>query len=781
MAGTPKTEGAGLHVGRDAQGTPVRLKPSSLRTHGVIVGMTGSGKTGLCLVMLEELVRAGVPVIAIDPKGDLGNLGLVFPDLDAGSFAPWADGADPAQLAATWREGLAGWGYGPEQVAQLRDTLELSLYTPGSEAGISVDLLGMLAAPPTDQLTDLEGLRGLIRDTVSGLLGLVGRSTDPVRDPAHVVLSHILERAWTAGEDLDLEALITRLVDPPFEKVGVFPTDRFFPPDDRMDLAMGLNGVIASPAFAAWTQGEALDIQQMLTVGPDGRVPVNVFSIAHLPESERHFFVALLLGRVLAWSRSQPGTERLRAVVFFDEVAGYLPPHPQNPASKSPLLMLMKQARAMGLGVVLSTQNPVDVDYKALSNAGLWAIGRLRTEQDRKRMLKGLDPSLDAAVQGLGKREFLLARAKGGHTVFSTRWAMCYLRGPFTRQEISSLRAPRAGLIEAAAPPRPATPPPPVREHLADQPPPLPEVDQVFLDPRVAHGARLGPSLQALSEPPRDDGRIRWVPALWAELSLHFQASRQGFSLDHQEHRLVFPLPTDSLPASGHLRLELEASDLLGSPPQGAIYEELPAWLDEEREWKAAQKQLVDAVYRSETRGMFVHAGLRLYGRGGERREDFEARCTKALEDRVDAAVAKLRERTEKKVDTLEGRIRARERKLEDYEGAVSSRKAEEAVNVGETVLSFFTGRRKSLSTAMTRRSRTREAQDRVERTADEIAELKEQVSELLQEVKEQVQDIRQAELDKLAEIEEREVRLRKQDIQLRRFGLLWVPVTRRI
>ena len=772
---------ARLHLGKDASDQAIELKPSSLRTHGVVVGMTGSGKTGLCLVMLEELVRAGVPVIAIDPKGDLGNLGLVFPSLDAASFAPWADGAEPEKLATTWRQGLAGWGYGPEQLSELKDKLDLSLYTPGSEAGIPVDLLGMLAAPPADQLQDLEGLRGLVRDTVSGLLGLVGRSTDPVRDPAHVVLSHVLEKAWTAGQDLDLEAVITQLVDPPFEKVGVFPTDRFFPPDDRMDLAMQLNGVIASPAFASWTKGEALDVDRMLRV-EGGRVPVSVFSIAHLPETERHFFAALLLGRILAWSRSQPGTERLRAVVFFDEVAGYLPPHPKNPASKAPLLMLMKQARAMGLGVLLATQNPVDVDYKALSNAGLWAIGRLRTEQDRKRLLKGLDPGLDGEVQALGKRQFLLARAKGGHTVFSTRWAMCYLRGPFTRQEIASFQAPRA-LPERPSPPAAAPPPPPepAPPELPDTPPPLEQVDQVYLDPRVAQGARLGSTLQFMAEPPRPDGRTRWVPALWAEMVLHFQSSRHGFSLDHHEHRLLFPLPELGLSGEEQLRLPLEASDLLGSPPSGALFEALPAWLDEDKEWKTAQKQLVDEVYRSETRGMFVHRALRFYGRGGESREDFEARCTEQLQERIDAGIAKLRQRYEKKVDTLEDRIRARERKLEDYEGAVRSRKAEEAVNVGETVLSFFTGRRKSLSTAMTRRSRTREAQARVERTEDEIGDLKEQIAELLEELKEQVEDIRQKELDKLQDIEEREVRLRKQDIQLRRFGLLWVPVTRRI
>ena len=386
-------------------GTPVDLEAEDFTTHGVVVGMTGSGKTGLCLVMLEEFVRAGVPIIAIDPKGDLGNLSLVFPELSPEDFAPWADGQDPAELARRWKEGLAGFGLGAEELAGLQEKLDLTLYTPGSDAGEPVDVLAALAAPL--DVSDVEALRGLVSDTVGGLLGLVGKSADPVRDPAHIVLSTIIERSWSQGEDLDLEALITHLVDPPFEKVGVFPTDRFYPPDDRMDLAMLLNGVIASPSFSAWTRGASLDVDRMLSGG------VHVFCLAHLAEAERQFFVSLLLGRIVAWSRLQPGTERLRALVFLDEAAGYLPPHPKSPPTKGPVLTLMKQARAVGLGVLLATQNPVDLDYKALSNAGLWFVGRLRTEQDRRRLLKGL-PDPDADLGALPRRHFLLARAKGG-------------------------------------------------------------------------------------------------------------------------------------------------------------------------------------------------------------------------------------------------------------------------------------------------------------------------------------------------------------------------------
>jgi len=379
--------GDGLYLGRVLEGdADLRLPADRLRTHGVVVGMTGSGKTGLCVVLLEELARAGVPVIAIDPKGDLGNLGLLFGGLSAEEFAPWVGADERADEVATrWRDGLARWGVGPQQVHDLRESMALTIYTPGSDAGVPIDVLGAFRRP--DRELDEEARLAIVTASVSGLLQLVGHTGDPVRDPAHIVLSQIVDAAWGAGEDPDLETLILRLVDPPFAKVGVFPLDRFFPPDDRMELAMALNGLVAAPTFAPWTRGVGLDIDAMLRPVAGGRTPIHVFSLAHLADPQRQFVLSLLLGRLQAWSRSQPGTSDLRALLYFDEVAGYLPPHPHDPPTKRPLLTMMKQARAVGLGVVLATQNPVDIDYKALSNAGLWCIGRLQTPQDRNRLL----------------------------------------------------------------------------------------------------------------------------------------------------------------------------------------------------------------------------------------------------------------------------------------------------------------------------------------------------------------------------------------------------------
>lgn len=779
---------SGIFLGQDVDTqAPYTLRPKDLRTHGVVLGMTGSGKTGLALVLLEELVREGVPIIALDPKGDLGNLALLFPQLQASDFAPWADGKDPAQLAERWRSGLGKWGLGPEAIDQLKSGMDLSLFTPGSTAGQPVNVLGALRRPHPNVLDDPEGRRGLISGVVSGLLGLVGVSADPVRDPEHIVLSQILETAWINGQDLDLEGLILQLVDPPFSKVGVFPLDTFFKPDDRMKLAMAFNGVIASPSFATWTQGADLDIDRMLRT--DGPTPVNVFAMSHLSEPERQFFTSLILGRILAWSRTQPGTERLRAVLFFDEVAGYLPPHPKNPPSKAPILTMMKQARAMGLGVVLATQNPVDLDYKALSNAGMWAVGRLRTEQDRKRVLAGIPgEGLDDRVAGLNKREFLVALAKGGHSVVGSRHAMCYLRGPFTLQEIRTLGAsedtlsrtsPADGSVEQA----PATPQPQAVSQQADDgllpaPPPV-DLPMFTLDPRVAFAERFGGVFSEGAKPAREDGKIEFQPAVYAELSLRFD-ERNGFVEDKHEHRVWFPLG-QRLSAHSHT-VAIEARDLLSDPPDNGRFGALPEWLDEERELKALQKQVEEDLYRTETTGMFVCPPLKLYGKAGESREDFLARCEAVVDENIDAKVAKLRDSYETKADRLQDRIAKKESAINRLEQDLKARQAAEVVNVGEMILGAFMGRRRrTVSGAMSRRTTTMRAKARVGEAQDDLERMMSEVEELRVELDDKIAEIEDSERKDLQAIEAREVRLDKSDIQLRRFAVLWVPVTRRI
>ncbi len=432
-----------------------------LTTHAVCVGMTGSGKTGLCIDLLEEAAIDRVPAIIIDPKGDITNLLLTFPDLRPEDFRPWINIDDARRKgmsedefaqnqANLWRNGLAEWGQDGERIRMMKDTADFTIYTPGSDAGTPVSILQSFAAPSLSWDTEAESLRERIQGTVSALLGLVGIDADPVRSREHILLSNLFEHFWRLGEDLDLAKIIIAIQDPPIRKLGVFDMDTFFPQKDRFELAMILNNIIAAPAFQSWLQGQPLNIPSFLA-SETGKTKHSIFYIAHLSEPERMFFVTMLLNQIITWMRTQPGTTSLRALVYMDEVFGFFPPV-ANPPSKKPLLTLMKQARAFGIGMMLTTQNPADLDYKGLTNAGTWFIGRLQAERDKARLMEGLESvsaqagsyldreSLNNIISSLDKRVFLLHNInEQTPIVFNTRWAMSYLRGPMTRMQIRDL------------------------------------------------------------------------------------------------------------------------------------------------------------------------------------------------------------------------------------------------------------------------------------------------------------------------------------------------------
>ena len=431
-----------------------------LVTHAVCVGMTGSGKTGLCLSLLEEAAIDNIPAIIIDPKGDLGNLMLTFPSLKGEDFQPWINeddarkkGLSPADFAKSqaelWAKGLGSWQQDGARIQRLRDAAEVAIYTPGSNAGLPVSILKSFAAPAADVLEDGELLRERISTTVTSLLGLLGIEADPIQSREHILLSTILDHTWRNENDLDLAALIQAIQSPPVSKIGVMDVNSFFPSKDRFALAMKLNNLLAAPGFQAWLEGEALDIQQLL-YNSAGKPRLAIFSIAHLNDAERMFFVTLLLSQMVGWMRAQSGTTSLRALLYMDEIFGYFPPV-ANPPSKLPLMTLLKQARAFGLGVVLATQNPVDLDYKGLANTGTWFIGRLQTERDKARVLEGLEGASSSAgkkfdrgrmeqtLAGLGARIFLMNNVHEDEpVVFETRWCLSYLRGPLTRTQIKT-------------------------------------------------------------------------------------------------------------------------------------------------------------------------------------------------------------------------------------------------------------------------------------------------------------------------------------------------------
>ncbi len=809
-------------------GGPVALDPDRLTRHAVCFGMTGSGKTGLCVTMLEELAASGVPVLVLDPKGDMANLALGFSEHRAEDFEPWVDPSEAdregrtvsehaAIVSERWRKGLAAHGVDDARIRSFTEGARVSVFSPGSTAGIPVDLLGMLAAPDPALREDAEGLTGLVSGTVSALLGLVDVQADPVKDPEHVVLARIVEDAWSAGNDLTLESLILKLVDPPFEKVGVFPVEMFFARNDRMKLAMAFNGVVASPAFQVWSQGVPLDIDSLLTPR-DGRTPIHVFTLAHLDDTQRMFFSAMLLEQVVAWSRRQPGSSTLRALVYFDEVMGFLPPHPKNPPTKRPVLTLMKQARAVGVGTMLVTQNPVDVDYAAMSNAGTWILGRLQTEQDRSRVLDGLSgatgeidrKTLSSWLESLPSRTFVVQDVEeDAPFLMKSRWATSYLRGPLTRRELEQLdqdwrtqfredlvteglpateaadEPGDAGVLDAKVSETPVPPPPPgasdaddaVDDGLLADPAPSPnDTPQRFLDPEVAFGARWSDITDPVEQEGREDGAVVWRPGVWAKLYVTFD--ERDFEERREEHRIFFPIDGDVVPDS--VEPTVEDADLLRKPPSGTHrFHPLPAGIDEPNELRSLESRVRDEVERGETTRLFENDALKLKSKAGETREQFDQRALKAAEDHADQQILKLKDKTDREVERLEKKRDKLDRAIQRAHSEVGSRQASEMMNIAETAYSWFTGRRRSLNTAMSKRNQTRRAAEKLASQQTELQQLIREIYDLDVGLQTEILEIRNASRRLLEETVERSIGLERTDIDLDDFAILWIPVTR--
>ena len=519
----------------------IQYDAGDLTTHAVCVGMTGSGKTGLCLALLEEAALNGVPAIAIDPKGDLGNLLLAFPQLRPEDFRPWIDESEaqkknvsPDELAKEtadlWRNGLAKWNEDGARIQRYLDAVELTIYTPASNAGVPLTVLKSFAAPPKVVLDDADAMREKLVSTVSGLLSLLGIEADPVRSREHILLSQILEQTWRTGQSLDLPGMIRAIQSPPFAKVGFVDLESFFPVKDRTALAMQLNNLLASPGFSAWMEGDPLDVQKLFYTA-DKKPRLSIINIAHLNDTERMFFVTILLGELLAWVRAQPGTSNLRALFYMDEVFGYFPPS-RNPPSKTPMLTLLKQARAFGLGIMLATQNPVDLDYKGLSNAGTWFLGRLQTERDKARVIEGLEGAsaaagsqfdrakIDQMLSALGNRVFLMNNVHDNQpVVFQTRWCLSYFRGPLTRTQIQTLmasRKPKADVNQTMVGSADGT----VR--AGDAKPQAATQQRPLVPPEA------GECFAVSKRPPSSAERLEYRPALVGAARLHFVDAKHG-------------------------------------------------------------------------------------------------------------------------------------------------------------------------------------------------------------------------------------------------------------
>lgn len=463
--------GAWRYLNGAQGGSSLRLPAEHLVTHAVVVGMTGSGKTGLCTVMIEEAARARVPTLVIDVKGDLPNLLLTFPSLAASSLEAWIelDHEEPspeqrrlkaAELAERRRSALAEWQIGEAELSAYTASTKVRVLTPGGTAGEALHMLSSLERRSARWDSDPEAARNALTAAVSLVLRLLGREPDPARSREHVLLSVLAERRLASGQPADLGSLMEDVLEPPISEIGALSVDSFMKKSERKTLAAALNSLLAAPSFASWRQGTTLDVGEWLTP-KDGRTPIVVVSVAHLDDEERALVLGVLLEEVLSWVRSLPGSSRLRALLMFDEAYGFLPPHPANPPTKRPLVALMKQARGFGVGVVVASQNPMDLDYRALSNAGLWFVGRLQTDADRERVLDGLamaqttdgqDVELDTTFQRLAPRWFVVrnAHVSTPPILMQPRFAMALLRGPMTRKEIRAARGVREESVATA-------------------------------------------------------------------------------------------------------------------------------------------------------------------------------------------------------------------------------------------------------------------------------------------------------------------------------------------
>jgi len=748
---------------------PVLYDSRDLVTHAVCVGMTGSGKTGLCLSVVEEAAIDGVPVIAIDPKGDLGNLLLTFPRLAPEDFRPWIDedearraGVTPdsyaAREAATWRNGLADWGQDGARIERLRSAAEFAIYTPGSKAGLPVSLLASFAAPAPAVRDDAEMLGERAGTTATSLLSLAGVDAPP-RSPEHTLVSNILTAAWSEGRDLDLATIIQQIQAPPFKKVGVVDLDTFLPQRGRFDLAMKFNAVLAAPGFERWFEGERLDPARLLYTA-DGRPRVAVFSIAHLGDAERMFFVSLLLNQVVGWMRGLTGTSSLRAIVYMDEIGGYFPPV-ANPPSKGPLLTLLKQGRAFGVGVVLATQNPVDLDYKGLSNIGTWFIGRLQTERDKARLLDGLEGAsaasldrseVDRILSSLAKRVFLLHDIhEKGLITFQTRWTMSYLRGPLSRDQIRTLMAGAAAAgpegrphIEGGAPHegRPHTErddastskarPRAAQESSAGPPVVAPGVEQFFLP-------ATGPSKGVV-----------YSPVVLGAARVAFMDAKLGVDASRD---LLYGAPIDdsavAVDWAKSTRLDIPVSALRRAAEADASFTPLPAAASNAKNYAVWEKSFKQWLGQSERVDVLSHRDTGLTSRPDETEGEFKVRVQDAARASRDAAVEAVRRKYAARQAALTEKLRRAEAAVARETEQSSQQKLQTAVSIGATLVGALLGRKPinvgtlgRATTAARGVGRTMKEAGDIQRASETVEAVRAQAKELDDQMREETQGI---------------------------------------
>ncbi len=752
-----------------------------LTTHAAIIGMTGSGKTGLGIGLLEEAALDHVPVIAIDPKGDMGNLLLTFPQLRAEDFRPWVNtrtaldkGQTPDEFAASqaalWKKGLGQWGQTGKRIAQLRKNVDLAIYTPGSNAGLPVSLLHSFDAPAQELIDDIDLYRERVQSTATGILTLLGMDADPVSSREHILISRLLDNAWKEGRNLDVAGLIGEIQAPPITRIGVMNIDSFFPANDRFKLAMALNNLLAAPGFEVWMQGTPLNAKNLLYT-EEGKPRISVMAISHLDDAQRMFFVSMLLNEIIAWMRAQPGTSSLRAILYMDEIFGYMPPV-ANPPSKKLFLTLLKQARAYGLGLVLATQNPVDLDYKGLSNTGTWFIGRLQTERDKARVMEGLEgatagdfdkQAMGRTIAGLGKRRFLLHNVhEDAPVVFGTRWVLSYLAGPLTRDHIRTLMKTARNKLAAAA--RAISKP--KRKSAASAPALPPSIDQFFV--------------------PGYGENIVYHPRLVAGGNVLFTSARYNIE---DERAVLHTVELEDGPVEvdwdNGESLDVSIDDLRDAGDSDATYADCPAAADNVKAYAKWTRDYKRWLRQNENITLFRNKRFRLTSLPSETEGDFRARLQDVASEKRDAAVAKIRKRYASKVTTLENRLMRATQAIDVQQQQSTKKKLDTAISFGTAILGAVLGRKKISSSTATKMgtaiktagSASKEAAD-VERAKQTAEKIKADMAALNKQLQQELADLNTTFDAQSEELTEIVVRAKSTDIHVAVTGLAWLPYT---
>ena len=776
----------------DAASELVLYDSRDLTTHAMCVGMTGSGKTGLCIGMLEEAAIDGIPAIIVDPKGDMSNLMLSFPELSAQTLRPWINedearrhGVDPdtwaGQEADKWRQGIAAYGQTTDRIAMMRQTTEFTIYTPGSLAGRPLSILQLLDEPEAAVLNDAETFNEYVSGIASSFLGLLGIDADPLNSRDHILLSAILSDAWRNHTSLSLELLIERVTKPTFQQVGVMSVDAFYPEKDRFQLALRFNNLLAAPQFDAWRHGEPLDIQNLLYTAA-GKPRLSILTIAHLSDQERMFFVTILLNRLLAWVRQQAGTSSLRAMFYMDEIFGYFPPV-ANPPSKQPLLTLLKQARAYGLGIMLSTQNPVDLDYKGLANMGTWFIGRLQTERDKARLLEGLDSatsggidraSVDKMLSALKPRQFFMNNVHDtAPTLFESRFVLSYLAGPLSREQIRSLTA---DYVE----------PPVVVAPVTAAPVAEPEPAATPVTPELAGAPQSPIDIKTFYVPSRGVGETVYKPALFGLVDVHFVDAKNGIDYTREE---AYATPiTDGLVAvdwSQTLDNVVDARSLENTAPSGT-YTTLPAAAAQKTAYTKWNRDLQDHVFRVSSLELHRNRGLKALSRPDESERDFVIRMQMESRETRDKELEALRRKYASQLQTLEERLRKQAQAVEREKQQASDAKLQTMISIGSTILSGFLGKKavssgtvgKATTAARSASRATRQAGD-VTRAEESQESIEARIKELEAALEADLEAVNEKYETKAESLEQFSLKPLKRDVNVKAVTLTWLPYER--